>query len=163
MDGLGDGMLGTRQTSSPTASRRRPRHGTLSFVIVVTVAAGIGIPSGSAHAERQSSDVVVSGHSNTSAKTKPVVAVFGDSLITQATTALASGLSNAVVEQYSFPGIAACNYLTTVSNYLKTHKPRVAILEFWGNDNLETPCMTSPSESPGYYSEYRTDLTMMTK
>lgn len=94
---------------------------------------------------------------------KAEVAVFGDSLITQAESALAAGLPNAAVQQDSFPGFAACSYLGTVKSYLKSHHPRVAILEFWGNDNSATPCMTAPMQSPGYFAEYKADLTQMTK
>jgi hypothetical protein len=96
--------------------------------------------------------------------TKPVVAVFGDSLITQALTNLTRDLKNATVEQYSYPAVAACFYTGAggVEKYLQTHRPKVAILEFWGNDNRATPCMTSPKESFGYYAQYEADVKTLT-
>lgn len=98
------------------------------------------------------------------AAAKPLVVAFGDSLITQAVPLLTSSMRNARVQIYSFPGFAACNYLGSVRHYLTEHRPRVAILEFWGDDSKqESPCMTSPTESPGYYLEYEQDLLTMTK
>jgi len=96
---------------------------------------------------------------------KPLIAVFGDSLITQAQSELTAELTNAFVVQNSFPGLAACFYLDAhrLQTFLRTYQPKVAILEFWGNAGSSTPCLTSPRESPGYYEQYRADLMRMTK
>jgi len=100
-----------------------------------------------------------------SAASKPLVAVFGDSLITQAQLELSADLPNVSIVQNSYPGVAACFYLGAhrLQNFLRAHQPKVAILEFWGNAGWSNPCMTSPRESAGYYAQYRADLTRMTK
>jgi hypothetical protein len=94
----------------------------------------------------------------------PVVAVFGDSLITQAKLDLAGDLSNATVVQHSQPGVAACHYLATVRAFLRTHHPKVAILEFWGNDNKDTTCINHfAMQSAGYDANYRRTMAAMVR
>jgi hypothetical protein len=92
----------------------------------------------------------------------PLVAVFGDSLITQAKLELASDLSNLWVVQHSDPGVAACHYLGAVKSFLQTHRPKVAILEFQGNDNTDTSCVNRYAiESPGYDVNYQRTVSTM--
>jgi hypothetical protein len=92
----------------------------------------------------------------------PLAVVFGDSLITQAGPQLASDLSNFKIDHYATPAVAACFYLPTVKKFLKSHKPRVAIIEFWGNDT--TTCIKKyPYESPDYFAEYKANVSTMTQ
>jgi hypothetical protein len=93
---------------------------------------------------------------------RPLAVVFGDSLITQAAHRLALDLRNVTIDQYATPAVAACYYLGSVKRFAASHRPRVAILEFWGN--YMTPCMDKqPYESPGYFAEYKSNLTTMTR
>jgi hypothetical protein len=99
-----------------------------------------------------------------SAASKPLAIVLGDSLITQAAAQLAADLSNVKIDRYSYPAQAACHYLGTVKSYLKSHRPDVAVIEFFGNDNKDTPCINKHRiESPGYYAQYKANVTTMVR
>jgi hypothetical protein len=98
------------------------------------------------------------------ASSKPLAIVLGDSLITQAAAQLAADVSNVKIDQFSYPAQAACHYLGTVKSYLKSHRPQVAIIEFFGNDNKDTPCINKyPIESPGYYAQYKANVSTMVR
>lgn len=95
---------------------------------------------------------------------KPLAVVFGDSLITQAAAQLSADLPNFKIDQYSYPAQAACHFLGTVKWFLKSHKAHVAIIEFFGNDNKDTPCINKqPIESPGYYAQYKANVSTMVR
>lgn len=97
-------------------------------------------------------------------ESKPLAVVFGDSLITQAETLLASDLRNVKIDQYSRPGVAACHYLESVKQFLKTHKPHLAVIEFWGNDTPDTPCVNKHSfESAGFFAQYKANVSTMVR
>jgi hypothetical protein len=52
--------------------------------------------------------------------------------------------------------------LGAVRSFLQSHHPKVAILEFEGNDNRDTACVNHfPPQSPGFDANYRRTISTM--
>ncbi len=71
----------------------------------------------------------------------PTVIIYGDSFLTQAQTYVADSLSgygwNVIIRQY--PGTAACDWLSTMTNDVDTI-PNIKAVEFVFTGNMSTPC-----------------------
>lgn len=133
----------------------------IAIILLIAVAVGIGFIGNSIYSRQSAVD---SADVLASTSKKPLVAVFGDSLITQAHNDLVADLSGDSLYWNSYPGVAACFYLNTAVKYAQTHRAKAAILEFWGNDNSTSTCMTSKTmDSPSYFAQYKSDLEQMVK
>jgi hypothetical protein len=138
------------------------RRGLRRLAVVAVCAAALA--TGGVVASRWSDAASSVGNRSSLHSSGPLVAVFGDSLITQAKLDLAADLSKLDVVQHSDPGVAACHYLAVVRSFLRTHRPKVAVIEFWGNDNKDTSCVNRfAMQSAGYDANYQRTISTMVR
>ncbi|MEU7162860.1 SGNH/GDSL hydrolase family protein, partial [Streptomyces chrestomyceticus] len=112
------------------------------------------------------------------ARTVPAI-YLGDSLAMESQKALAERLrATGRVELHSAPhsGTTLCDYLTSwrgkslvpagdkAAALVRTVRPRVVILQFWGNAWGYTPCMAGATYgTAGYYDRYAADARALTE
>ncbi|MFJ6700326.1 SGNH/GDSL hydrolase family protein [Streptomyces sp. NPDC091272] len=109
---------------------------------------------------------------------KAAVLYLGDSLAMESQVALGEHVSaggRASVHSAPYSGTTLCDYLTgratrslvpprdKAAALVATHRPRVVVLQFWGNSWGFTPCMDGiPQGSDRYYARYAQDAEALT-
>jgi hypothetical protein len=97
-----------------------------------------------------------SGPQSARAGTPPRIALYGDSLISEAGQdfEMLAELSGASVLVHTFPGVSPCDYFTSMAAAAQGWHPTVAMLAFTGNSF--TPCMDGVQVgTPQYYTKYK--------
>ncbi|MFJ2740708.1 SGNH/GDSL hydrolase family protein [Streptomyces sp. NPDC087440] len=109
---------------------------------------------------------------------RPTVLYLGDSLAMENQLSLAETVAadgRATVHSAPYSGTTLCDYLTgrptrslvpvrdKAAALVATHRPRVVVLQFWGNAWGFTPCMDNiPQSSARYYTRYAEDAATLT-
>ncbi|WP_433544113.1 SGNH/GDSL hydrolase family protein (plasmid) [Streptomyces sp. CA-294286] len=108
---------------------------------------------------------------------RPSVLYLGDSIGMETQTVLRERIESdgrAKVHSVPYSGITLCDYLTDrpslfvspkdkAATLVRTHRPRVVVLQFWGNSWGYTPCMDKISQgSDRYFTRYTKDAETLT-
>ncbi|MFJ4877104.1 SGNH/GDSL hydrolase family protein [Streptomyces sp. NPDC088745] len=109
---------------------------------------------------------------------RPTVLYLGDSLAMESQLSLADEVDaggRATVHSAPYSGTTLCDYLTgrpvrslvpardKAAALVAAHRPRVVVLQFWGNAWGYTPCMDGiPQSSARYYERYAQDAEALT-
>ncbi|MFD7665087.1 SGNH/GDSL hydrolase family protein [Streptomyces sp. NPDC059788] len=151
--------------SDPMDTPSGPRTG------VSPPAAGGGAPTPAPHTS--------AGHGAPEPRRRAVPALYlGDSLAMESGQALAERLGatgRAKLHSAPHSGTTLCDYLTAwrgrslvpdrdkAATLVRTLRPRVVILQFWGNAWGYTPCMAGATHgTAGYYDRYAADARALT-
>ena len=96
------------------------------------------------------------------ATTQPVVAIYGDSMQTQAYSYFWYDIQQMSqppkLDEHAWPGTAVCDWLTRMQQDATTIHPKAVLLLFVGNDS--TPCMQGDNQvTSAVAAQYSADLT----
>jgi hypothetical protein len=109
---------------------------------------------------------VVSAHAAVAAPVrKPVVLIYGDSLVWESAKFIAKGINGKVWTRHVFavPTTAPCDWLQRLPGDIAKYHPTAVVLATEGNSN--SPCMDDVDgvplayNSPAYLAKYRSDLS----
>jgi hypothetical protein len=88
--------------------------------------------------------------------TMPRIALYGDSLVSEAGQDFASlaTRAGAAVQVHTFPGVSPCNYFSSMTSVARNWHPTVAVLLFTGD--VFTPCNGGVQVGTSrYYTKYK--------